>query len=472
MNEKCQVFTPANYVEELLNSVDYTKHLYGSKVLENSCGDGNILVAVVQRYVDDCKKQGFTRTKIKNGLERDIYGVEIDPIQYERCINNLNNVLKENGIEAVQWKIFNEDYLRRTDTNKYQYIIGNPPYIMYKEMEKEDWAYLRESFTSCSRGKFDYCYAFIEKSISCLDENGKMAYLIPSSIFKNVFGSGLRTYMKPYIQEIKDYTQEKMFDKALVKSAIMVLHGSSENDILKYIEVAHNRQLLLNKEEFADKWYFRMNQNNGANRFGNYYRISHAVATLLNEAYVLKEEECVEQDTYYTYNEYKIEREVVKETATPRTSRYHKIEKIIFPYYYENGELKRYTEDEFEQLFPGATAYLSTFKDKLDHRKKDESCKWFEYGRSQALSSLDADKLLMSTIITAEVYVYPAGRECIPYGGMYIVTKDGTGEFSLDKAISILKSKEFMEYIIDVGIHVSGNSIRITSKDIENYMFD
>ena len=49
MNKKCQVFTPENYVRELLDSVEYTEHLYGRKILENSCGDGNILVAVVQR---------------------------------------------------------------------------------------------------------------------------------------------------------------------------------------------------------------------------------------------------------------------------------------------------------------------------------------------------------------------------------------------------------------------------------------
>ena len=65
MNKKCQVFTPENYVIELLDSVGYTHNLYGKKILENSCGDGNILVAVVQRYIDDCKENGLSRTRIK-----------------------------------------------------------------------------------------------------------------------------------------------------------------------------------------------------------------------------------------------------------------------------------------------------------------------------------------------------------------------------------------------------------------------
>ena len=47
MNKKCQVFTPNDYVKELLDSVGYIDNLYGKKILENSCGDGNILVEVV-----------------------------------------------------------------------------------------------------------------------------------------------------------------------------------------------------------------------------------------------------------------------------------------------------------------------------------------------------------------------------------------------------------------------------------------
>jgi hypothetical protein len=58
MNKKCQVFTPQDYVKKLLDSVDYTHDLYGKKIIENSCGDGNILAEVVQRYIEDCKRHG------------------------------------------------------------------------------------------------------------------------------------------------------------------------------------------------------------------------------------------------------------------------------------------------------------------------------------------------------------------------------------------------------------------------------
>ena len=65
MNKKCQVFTPENYVMELLDIVGYKHNLYGKKILENSCGDGNILVAVVQRYIDDCVMNGLSKILIR-----------------------------------------------------------------------------------------------------------------------------------------------------------------------------------------------------------------------------------------------------------------------------------------------------------------------------------------------------------------------------------------------------------------------
>lgn len=471
MNTKCQVFTPDNYVKELLDSVGYTHDLYGKRILENSCGDGNILVAIVQRYIDDCCAQGLSRTKIKNGLGRDIWGAEIDPIQYNKCIDNLNALLQKNNIKAVKWNIFNVDYLRWNKTIQFHYIVGNPPYITYSELKEKEQEYVKDNFTTCVKGKFDYCYAFIEKSISSLTHDGKMSYLIPSSIFKTVFGLNLRTFMKPYIVEIKDYTQKMIFDNALVKSAIMVLDMQGQQNVLRYTDMTSGEITDIQITDLHDKWFFTNELPNGLHRFGDYFKVSHVVATLLNEAYVLKKEEYEEVEQGFLCNGYIIEREVVRRTATPRTLRYNKEELIIFPYYYENGVFQKYEEEVFQRLYPGATAYLNQFRERLDNRQSDRNSKWYEYGRSQALTGLDREKLLISTVITDEVAVNMLARECIPYAGMYIVPRENNDQYTFEDAMRILRSEEFKQYVEDVGIHISGSSVRITSKDVENFMF-
>lgn len=74
---------------------------------------------------------------------------------------------------------------------------------------------------------------------------------------------------------------------------------------------------------------------------------------------------------------------------------------------------------------------------------------------------------------------YPTGKgfaihdrhDSIPYAGMYIVEKEDNNEYELIDAMRILRSGEFKEYVFKVGIPISGKSVRITSKDVENYMF-
>ena len=471
MNKKCQVFTPENYVRELLDSVGYTEHLYGKRILENSCGDGNILVVVVRRYIEDCEANGFSKAKIRKGLERDIYGVEIDSEQYGKCVDKLNQVLKKRKINKVNWKIFNDDYLMLDIDEEFQYIVGNPPYITYSELKSDERKYLKKTFETCIKGQFDYCYAFIEKSIKSLAKDGKMSYLIPSSIFKTVFGLNLRNYIKPYITIVKDYTQEKVFDNALVKSSIMVLDKQRKKNELLYIDTTLDVKKKIQVSKLTEKWFFTDNLSKGIHRFGDYFKVSHVVATLLNEAYVIKEEDYIKTEQGFRCNGHNIESAVIRATATPRSLRYKKKEKIIFPYKYDDGNLVRFQEDEFENSYPEATAYLNKFRDRLDKRNKDSNAKWYEYGRSQALSGLDNDKLLMSTVVTQNVAIYSLDRECIPYAGIYIVKREENNEYTLEDATSILKSRNFMQYVLDVGIHISGSSLRITSKDVEEYRF-
>ena len=39
MANNCKIFTPIEYVKELLDVIGYKDQLYGKSILENSCGD-------------------------------------------------------------------------------------------------------------------------------------------------------------------------------------------------------------------------------------------------------------------------------------------------------------------------------------------------------------------------------------------------------------------------------------------------
>ena len=223
----------------------------------------------------------------------------------------------------------------RSEVNKkFDFIVGNPPYITYSDLSKEEREFVKEKYSTCRQGKFDYCYAFIEHSISSLSSKGKMSYLIPSSIFKTVFGENLREFMIDNTIRIKDYTKEKIFDNALVKSAILIVDRGHISKKIQYIDMSSNRRLCICKKEIKNKWIFSNKFNVGEKRFGDFFKVSHVVATLLNKAYVINENMYEEVEKFYKVGNLLIEKDIIMPTATPRTMRYGKVEKIIFPYKY------------------------------------------------------------------------------------------------------------------------------------------
>lgn len=469
---KCQVFTPEEYANELLDYAGYKKNLYGKKILENSCGDGKILRIVVERYIKSLIKEEKNLESIKLGLEEDIYGVEIDEIHFKNCINSLNALAKEYKIENVSWNIFNENSLEKKWNIKFDFIVGNPPYIAYRDLNKEMREFLKNKYFSCKKGRFDYCYAFIEEAVDCLNESGVFAYIIPNSIFKNIFGENLRNYILPYVTEIIDFRSKRLFKNALTTTAFLVCNKGKKRDYIKYIDKEENKELeLLKKCLEHKKWIFTDELNEkkiNTKRFGDYFNAAMGVATLHNKTFVIKN--IIKEDQKYIYliNNFKIEKSILKKGASPLGLKKQRREDIIFPYQYKDNGLKKFTEEEIEELFPESLKYLRSQKEILLKRAIDKSIKWFEYGKTQALLHLNTEKLLLSSLVTSEIKTYYLNLDYIPYSGIYIVKKSN---ISLKKAKEILESEKFLNYIKKIGKNANGKTLKITAKDINNYHF-
>lgn len=283
---KCQIFTPDQQVEKMLDLASYKKNLYGKKFLENSCGNGIILSHAILRYIKDCLKSGLTQNDIKKGLEADFTAFDVDIKRVEECKNRLDDVAAKYKITDVSWNIRCEDYLSAKNEMNYDFIVGNPPYIAYPDLPKEVQKELKKIFESCKKGKFDYSYAFIEKSYSELAERGSLVYIIPSNIFKNVFASKLRDIIKNDIFSIDDFPNEKIFENVLVSPAIIkIVKGCT---VPKLIYRYLNSKKEIQKKELGDKWIFNSHNNIIGRRIGDYFKVSSSVATLLNEAFVLR----------------------------------------------------------------------------------------------------------------------------------------------------------------------------------------
>ncbi len=468
MANNCKVFTPKEYVIELLDAVKYRENLYGKRVLENSCGDGCILTEIVKRYIGSCLKENRGADEIRKGLERDIYGVELEREHVEVCMQNLDEAAGQYGIKGVKWNVVQENYLMLDLKTSFSYVIGNPPYIVYRDIEEEERNYLREQFAVCREGKFDYYYAFLEKGVNELNTMGRLAYIIPSSIYKNVHAASLREFLKPHISELYDYTYMTKFPGVTTSSTILILDHSKKGMNMIYRDVMEDSVRKIPKRLLSGKWNFMIEEvETGIHRFGDYFKVSNTIATLCNDAFLL-ENITDEDDRYYYNNGKKIEKELVKPAISRKRGNKKKI-KIIFPYQFEDGKLNKYEEDDFVKRYPEASRYIESYKDQLKKRKADRQAKWFEYGRSQAIAHMNRRKLVIPSILTMNIQATVVDEWVIPCAGVYITERK---ERTLEEAKAILESDGFRSYLMKMGIFTTGRSRRMSVHDIENYVFE
>ncbi len=461
MDIRCQQFTSEEISNDMLDFLGYQHNLYGKTLLENSCGEGNILCLAVERYIQDAFVQGYKSDDIVFGLERDICGAEVVKGTYQKCIENLNHIAENYGLGKVHWNIFWGDILTRPFKIKFDYIVGNPPYISYQNLEEEVREYIKREYSTCRKGKPDYCYAFIENAIQYLAVGGRMVYLIPNSIYKNVYAQNLRNLILQYVEEIRDYSERKLFNKAMTSSAIMLLKNEPYAQKLQYKNISKNKSIAVDKSDLLGKWIFdRISfHQNEVVCFAAFFKASMAIATQRNSIFVIDE---------HTKRGRNIERGALRPAVSPRNQKYKKKEYIIFPYMVRKHRIINYMEEDFREKYPKAYTYLKDNKTELERRDADKSAKWFEFGRSQALQNMNKPKLLVSTVVTNEVNVYNVSSRAVPYAGIYIISDNG---YDLEVARKILKSDSFLRYIKAIGTPASGKSLRITANDINNFKF-
>lgn len=462
--EKCQKFTDPLIADEMLDLIDYKEKVFGKKVLENSFGSGVFLEKIVIRYIEASIREGYSRTDIQKGLSDDIYGFEVDEKLVEQVVKKLDSIVAHYSIPKVLWSIFCHDALSFIFFISFDYVIGNPPYLNYRDMNVKTREVLRQSFQACKAGKFDYCYAFLEKGINVLSRNGKMIQLVPANIYKNVFGRNLRSILLPYVSEIWEYPKQKIFGETLTTSSILYVSKSSKRKAFKYVNKTDNQRMIIRKDTLASKWIFKKadgRAHGGGEKFGDHFSVSISIATQLNEAFLVDKKDI----TLFS-----LEQDLIYKAASPRSLLLKKDEYIIFPYRYVDNAISRINEDVFTSDYPNIRGYLLQYYDDLMKRDKDKSASWFEYGRSQALSIVRYRKLIMSTIVTDKPAVYLLEEKTIPYSGITIVEKSRI--YSLADAKKWLESDSFCKYAKKVGTSVNGQSYRITCDDIKNFVLE
>lgn len=210
-NKYGQYMTPEIVASFMVSLSDLNEN---SLILEPSSGEGI--------FIDVLKNKGY----------KNITAYEID----KSIIKNNNNVINESFVSAKIDK-------------KFDLIIGNPPYIRWKNLEQElkDELSNHELWNKYCNSLCDYSSIFIIKAIESLNENGQLIFITPEYWLNTTHSITLRNYMLEhgYFEQMYHFNETPIFEKANVSTIVFKFIKSSKqtNKKIKIAKYFKNKKL-------------------------------------------------------------------------------------------------------------------------------------------------------------------------------------------------------------------------------------
>ncbi|MFX1376665.1 MAG: Eco57I restriction-modification methylase domain-containing protein [Promethearchaeota archaeon] len=237
----------------------YIKKLKKLKILDPACGSGRFLSSIAKILYQIYKiiNPELDDFQIKRTIvQENLYGIEIDKTAYfmtklrfiswifskNKFNYRIPDLKLKNGnfeeinqiINQIDLKInlYNLDFLLKFESEKFDIIVGNPPYVENKKIKniyfKKD---LKKRFKSAYR-LFDLSIVFIERALELLKE--KQGYLSMITINKYLsadYGIYIRELLvnNTEIIEISNVSSLPIFGKTAVYPIIITLKKSHHN---------------------------------------------------------------------------------------------------------------------------------------------------------------------------------------------------------------------------------------------------
>ncbi|KPU27752.1 hypothetical protein TR13x_04335 [Caloranaerobacter sp. TR13] len=206
------------------------------KILEPACGSGMFLLYIFDVFYKWYKKKSNLSSLeiVKRIVENIIYGIDIDEKGIYLCKISLQiKVYKLIGEKIdFDFNLYDADFLKSNyiDNYKFSYIIGNPPYLENRRINKYyNKDYLKNNFLTAV-GRFDIYSLFIEKAITMLLDDGILAFITPGNILSNNNFTPIRKIIldKTEINEIVNLGSN-IFDKVDMNMAIIFIKKSQKS---------------------------------------------------------------------------------------------------------------------------------------------------------------------------------------------------------------------------------------------------
>jgi type I restriction-modification system DNA methylase subunit len=340
--------------------------------------------------------------------------------------------------ELERLHVFNwNDAFPMLSQSRFDAIIGNPPYTRIQVMKKLspfELKYYQEFYKCGKADNFDKYYLFIERALSLVKHDGIVGFIVPHKFMKIKAGESLRKLITDgsHLKDIVHFGKEQVFERSTTTYTCILTLSESSSPSFKVELVANlqdwkyhpeeRRTMLVNASEIDySPWLFMAGPLKSLTerlrklpkKLSDIAEIFVGLQTSMDDVYLITPQSVSREEisfTDFSGKSWEIEKEITRKAIynlqISPFMRLRSNSRIIFPYYFTNGNAFPYSEKEMRRKFPEALKYLCSHKRLLLPSSRNvtnpERDKWFKYGRSQSLTRFDGREKLIVKVLSLE----------------------------------------------------------------------
>jgi len=186
--------TPPNLVAWMLDALGYRaeRHLEHLTLLDPSCGSGNFLAAAIERLMARGRALGWPAWRILAALQTNLWGLESDPIACALADLRLQGLARPLAAKArLQFHIHQADALALSAAPRFQFVVGNPPYLSSRKSDLEAY---RQDYLS--GGQRDAYLLFLEQACRLVVPGGWLGLVLPDPLLARANAADARRLLQ------------------------------------------------------------------------------------------------------------------------------------------------------------------------------------------------------------------------------------------------------------------------------------
>ncbi len=426
-----QVYTPQHIIKEMVNSSIHKNNIINNpyfKVIDPACGSGYFLIDVYDKLKNIIEnnleniieKHPKLDKEIKAGVNRFIinnciWGADIDDfaifmtkfsfilkLNYNDMFDNsiLNIYIKDILLDRKKnlINILDKNNSSRIQEGIFDLVIGNPPYLGHKKVDKEYKKHLYHYYNDVYFNKSDISYCFFKKGYELLKKGGELVFITSRYFMEAPSAKGLRKFIKNNlsIEFIKDFYGKKVFkgigisptiikcvkdelvnDKIHIYKLNTIKNEEFQKFIIEKQDLKNNGWVIINKQE---KKLLQKIKQGGTLLLKDVCRCYQGVITGCDKAFIVSKDTIIKEKL-----EEKIIRPWVKNSNIGK---------------YNNIEVSKYIlyTDEIKDIvnYKNTIKHLKPYKCRLMRRRecKKGIRKWYELQWGRKIGVFESPKII------------------------------------------------------------------------------